>query len=96
MTLPDSLRMLEFLTFEMMHRMDLLVRKRRNNIAGTGLPYHVLVLDEISQLSPSLATDPKVKEMCKAAHQMLTSLICLSAALGIHIAAKMIRYHSSR
>lgn len=87
MTLPDSLRMLEFLTFEMMHRMDLLVRKRKNNVAGMGLPYHVLILDEISQLSPSLATDSQVKEMCKMAHQMLTSLICLSAALGIHIIA---------
>lgn len=87
MTLPDSLRMLEFLMLEMMTRMDLLVKKRRNNIAGMGLPYHVLILDEMSQIAPSLAVDPGIKEMCKAAHQMLTSLICLSAALGIHIIA---------
>lgn len=85
MTLPDSLRMLESLTFEMMNRMDLLVKKRKNNVAGLEMPYHVLVLDEISQLAPMLATDPDIKAMCKAAHQMLSSLICLSAALGIHI-----------
>lgn len=87
LTLPDTLKVLERLTLEMMYRMDMLMNNRKNNVVGLGLPYHVLIIDELSQLSPSLATDSKVKEMCKIAHQMLTSLICLSAALGIHIIA---------
>lgn len=85
MALPDAVRTLENLCYLMMERMDLLLKKGRPNVKGSPLDYHVLVVDELSQLSPNIATDPKVKDMRKAAQQMLTDLLCLARALGIHI-----------
>ena len=85
MALPDAARVLESLCFLMMERMDLLLKKGRPNVAGLGLGYHVLIIDELSQMSPSLATDKEIKEMRKACHQMLTDLLCMARALGIHV-----------
>lgn len=85
MTLPDAVRVLEGLCFLMMERMDMLLKKGRPNVTGMGKDYHVLIIDEMSQLSPDMATEKHIKEMRKAAQQMLTDLLCLSRALGIHI-----------
>jgi hypothetical protein len=85
MTLPDAVRVLESLCMLMMERMDLLLKKGRPNVGGQKLDYHVLIVDELSQLSPALATDPDVKSMRKDGQQMLTDLLCLARALGIHV-----------
>ena len=85
MTLPDALRALESLCLLMVERMDLLLQKGMPNVRKTGLDYHVLIVDELSQLSPELAKEKHIKEMRKAAQQMLTDLLCLARALGIHV-----------
>ena len=85
MTLPDAVRVLESLCLLMMERMDLLLKRGRPNVTGGGMDYHVLIVDELSQLAPELAKDKAVKEMRKAAQQMLTDLLCLARALGIHV-----------
>lgn len=91
MTLPDTVRILEEICLEMMNRMDLLCRKRIPKIQeykhrATGeLPYIVVIIDELSQLSPKLAHDKPTKEMRIAAHQYLTDILCLARALGIHV-----------
>ncbi len=89
MTLPDTLNVLEEICLDMMQRMDFLIKNKVPKIQDlkgkTNLPYRVLVIDEMSQLSPDIAKEEEVKKMRKKAHQMLTDIICLSAALGIHV-----------
>lgn len=91
MTLPDTVRILEEICLEMVNRMDLLCQKRIPKIQeykhrATGeLPYIVIIVDELSQLSPKLAHDKATKELRTAAHQYLTDILCLARALGIHV-----------
>jgi hypothetical protein len=85
MTLPDAVRLLEGLCFLMVERMDYLFKKGKPNVRGEKMEYHVLVVDELSQLSADLAKEKHIKEMRKAAQQMLTDLLCLARALGIHV-----------
>ncbi len=88
MSLPDTLNILENICLDMVNRMDLLLKNKTPKIQEykeKNLPYRVLIIDELSQLSPELASDEAVKKMRKTAHQILTDIICLSAALGIHV-----------
>ena len=88
MTLPDTVRILEEICLEMVSRMDLLCQKRIPKIQeykhrATGeLPYIVVIIDELSQLSPKLAHDKATKEMRIAAHQYLTDILCLCPRIG--------------
>ncbi|MDD5487166.1 MAG: FtsK/SpoIIIE domain-containing protein [Dehalococcoidales bacterium] len=89
LALPDAVRVLETLSLEMIRRMDLLLTKRIPKIQeyrhDGSLPYIVLVIDELSQLSPALAKDAGVKALRTIALQYLTDILCLARALGIHV-----------
>jgi len=89
LALPDAVRALETLSMEMIRRMDLLLNKRIPKIQeykhDGSLPYIVLVIDELSQLSPALAKDAGVKALRTIALQCLTDILCLARALGIHV-----------
>jgi hypothetical protein len=91
MTLPDTVKILEEICLEMINRMNLLYRERIPKIqeykhsATKEMPYIVIIIDELSQLSPKLAHDKATKELRIAAHQYLTDILCLARALGIHV-----------
>lgn len=87
-TLPDALNILEFICLEMLNRMNILYKKRIPKIQklkNNEMPYLVIIIDELSQLAPKLASDKAVKEIRKTAHQYLTDILCLARALGIHV-----------
>lgn len=48
------------------------------------LPYIVLIVDEISQISPVIASK-KDKQVKERIHGELIDIVCLSGALGIHV-----------
>ena len=89
-TMPEAIRLLEYLHKEMYDRLALLDKAMCVNIQeyhqrGGMLPYCVLALDEFSQLCPELAKNDKDKDDRKYAHSMLVDLVCLARAVGIHV-----------
>jgi len=91
-TLTGAIETLEFLTAEMHRRMAFLdragyvsAREWRAENSGKELPYHVLIVDEFSQLCPVLAKEKADRESRTYAHKLLVDLICLARSLGIHI-----------
>ena len=91
-TLAGAIETLEFLTAEMHRRMAFLDRAEyvsakewRAENSGEVLPYHVLIVDEFSQLCPVLAKEKADRESRTYAHKLLVDLICLARSLGIHI-----------
>ena len=93
--LPGALDTLEILTMEMERRMAFLDqagfvsakewRAAHPDDANDELPYHVLVVDEFSQLCPVLAKEKVEREAKTYAHKLLVDLICLARSLGIHV-----------
>lgn len=93
--LPGALDTLEILTMEMERRMAFLDqagfvgakewRAAHPDDANDELPYHVLIVDEFSQLCPVLAKEKVEREAKTYAHKLLVDLICLARSLGIHV-----------
>lgn len=93
-TLPDSVRLLEDITLEMMRRMKLFREAVTPNLQRYNalmrkqgkeeLPYLVLVIDELTQLAPILGKTKEIKAMRTAATQMLVDITSLARAIGIH------------
>lgn len=84
-TTDQALKILRFLKREM------LTRQRLFDQAGVvhineynNIPYYVLIIDELSQLCPSLTKDKSEKEMRNEAHSLLVDILGLARALGIH------------
>lgn len=72
---------------------ELLVRQAMLDKAGVVkiqdypgyLPYCVLIIDELMQLTPKYASDKHEKAMREEAHGYLTDILGLARALGIHV-----------
>lgn len=94
-TTEEAVNKLLWLRREMVRRQDLLAGYEVNNIRY--LPqdvkplYHVLVVDEFSQLCPSLATVKAEKDLRKVSHQCLVDLLCMARSVGIHVVLSMQR-----
>ncbi|HHV42625.1 MAG TPA: DUF87 domain-containing protein, partial [Clostridiaceae bacterium] len=93
-SLNGAIETLEFLTAEMQRRMAFLDRagfvsakewRKTHPDRANELPYHVLVIDEFSQLCPMLAKEKNDRMVRTYAHKMLVDLICLARSLGIHV-----------
>lgn len=91
-TLKGSVEVLESLTKEMEWRKDFLSRegfvsakewRKANPDKKENLPYHVLVVDEFSQLCPVLSKGQKDRETRNYTHKLLTDLISTARSLGI-------------
>ncbi len=92
--MTGALDTLEVLTMEMQRRMAFLERaghvsakewRTANRKRAGELPYHVLVVDEFSQLCPGLSKDRADREARTYAHKLLTDLISLARSLGINV-----------
>lgn len=93
--LSGALDTLDLLTMEMQRRMMVLEqsgfvsakewRAAHPDQADAELPYHVLIVDEFSQLCPVLAKERVEREAKNYAHRLLVDLICLARSLGIHV-----------
>lgn len=92
--LSGAIETLEFLTAEMQRRMAFLDQagyvnakewRQSNPDRKDELPYHVLIVDEFSQLCPVLAKEKADREARTYSHKLLVDLICLARSLGIHI-----------
>ena len=94
LTLPDAVKMAEDLVFEMTKRMKAFRKEKVPNIKRYNalmrargqeeLPYIVLIIDELTQLSPVLAKDKAIKQMRTQVTQNLVDILCLARAIGIH------------
>ncbi len=93
-TLEGAIDTLELLHGEMHRRKGFLRRegcvsvkewRQRNKNRAGELPYTVLMVDELSQLSPVLSKDKADRDLRTYAHKLLVDLICLARSLGIHI-----------
>lgn len=85
--LPEAVKILEYLYRAMQERMDILAAAGCVKIQeyDGDMPFHVLVVDEFSQVCPVLSKSPEDKKIRQYAHSLLVDLICLARALGIHI-----------
>ena len=93
-TLHGAIKVLEKLTGEMERRKAFLsgqgyvsaVEWRRDHPDELEkLPYHVVVVDEFSQLSPILSKEKEDRDVRNYANRMLVDLVCLARSLGIHV-----------
>lgn len=85
--LPEALQILRCLEREMLIRQELFHKAGVVKIQDYPhyLPYCVLIIDELSQLTPKLAKDKTEKTMCEEAYAHLTDILSLARALGIHV-----------
>ena len=93
-TLDAAIKVLEKLTREMERRKGFLssqgyvsaVEWRRDHPDELEkLPYHVVVVDEFSQISPILSKEKEDRDVRNYASRMLVDLVCLARTLGIHV-----------
>lgn len=71
-------------------RMHLLARAGVENILGYNarnepLPYHLVLVDELAELSPDAATGKHEKKLRESCHDSLTRLLRLARFCGVHV-----------
>lgn len=86
-TTSGALQVLRYLKEELIIRQDILDKAGVVKIQDYPgyLPYCVLIIDELMQLTPKFAADKHEKSMREEAHGCLTDILGLARALGIHV-----------
>lgn len=87
-TQGKALSMLRNLRKELDRRIEKLSRygcRKIQEYKGEDMPFNVLIIDEMTQLSPVLAKDKDDKKVRVQCHSYMTDLLCLARKVGIHV-----------